>query len=123
MLVGWSMGVEVAWEFLRTYGPGSVAGLVIVDQSPCDFAWEGSELGGMTAEGLRQVCERLQTDQAAAVGEFCPAMLSDPDESTVAWRRKSSCRYRLSLRRRSLTDEALREIIASSYPGSRCRHS
>ena len=62
-----------------------VAGLVIVDQSPSDFAWEGSELGGMTPQGLLHGCAGLQTDQAAAVAEFCPAMLFEPDPATVAW--------------------------------------
>jgi non-heme chloroperoxidase len=109
VLVGWSMGAEVAWEYLRAYGPGSVAGLVIVDQSPCDFAWEGSQLGGMTPEGLRQVCEQLQTNQAVAVGEFCPAMLSDPDESTVAWMAEELMQVPPVIATTILTDEALRD--------------
>ena len=32
VLVGWSMGAMVGYEYLRAYGPDSVAGLVIVDQ-------------------------------------------------------------------------------------------
>ena len=82
---------------------------MIVDQSPCDFAWEGSELGGMTPEGLRQVCEQLQTDQAAAVGEFCPAMLSDPNESTVAWMAEELMKVPPVIATTILTDEALRD--------------
>lgn len=109
VLVGWSMGVEVAWEYLRAYGPGSVAGLVIVDQSPCDFAWEGSDLGGMSPGGLLAGNERLQTDQAASVAEFCPAMLHEPDEATVAWMTEEIMQVPPVIATTVLYDEALRD--------------
>ena len=41
VLVGWSMGTMVAYEYLRAFGPDSMAGLGIVDQPPSDFAWDG----------------------------------------------------------------------------------
>jgi non-heme chloroperoxidase len=109
VLVGWSMGAEVAWEYLRAYGSGSVAGLVIVDQSPCDFAWEGSELGGLTLEGLLAGNQRLQVDQAASVAEFCPAMLHEPDEATVAWMTAELMRVPPVIATTILYDEALRD--------------
>jgi non-heme chloroperoxidase len=109
VLVGWSMGAEVAWEYLRAYGPGGVAGLVVVDQSPCDFAWEGSDLGGMTPGGLLHGCEQLQTDQAAAVGEFCPAMLLEPDDATVTWMTAELMQVPPVIATTILTDEALRD--------------
>jgi non-heme chloroperoxidase len=108
VLVGWSMGAEVAWEYLRAH-PADVAGLVIVDQSPCDFAWEGSDLGGMTPQGLLQGCEGLQTDQAAAVAEFCPAMLFQPDAATVAWMSAELMQVPPVIATTMLTDEALRD--------------
>jgi non-heme chloroperoxidase len=109
VLVGWSMGAEVVWEYLRAYGPGSVAGLVIVDQSPCDFAWEGSELGGLTPEALLASNERLQTDQAASVAEFCPAMLHEPDQATVAWMTAELMQVPPVIATTVLYDEALRD--------------
>ena len=67
---------------LRADGPGSVAGLVIVDQSPCDFAWEGSELGGMTPEGLRQGlsdCKRTRPRPLpSSARRCCPTKTSRP---------------------------------------------
>ncbi len=99
----------MAWEYLRAYGPGSVAGLVIVDQSPCDFAWEGSDLGGMSPGGLLAGNERLQTDQAASVAEFCPAMLHEPDEATVAWMTEEIMQVPPVIATTVLYDEALRD--------------
>src|SRR5215469_5052766 len=63
VLVGWSMGAMVGYEYLRAYGSGGVAGLVIVDQPPSDFAWEGYEFGVFTMAALRDMNER-----AAAIG-------------------------------------------------------
>src|SRR5438874_976701 len=34
VVVGWSMGAMVAWDYLQAFGQGDVAGLVIVDQPP-----------------------------------------------------------------------------------------
>jgi non-heme chloroperoxidase len=109
VLVGNSMGAEVAWEYLRAYGPEGVAGLVIVDQSPCDFAWEGSELGGMAPGDLLQANERLQTDQAAAVAELCHAALHEPDEATVAWMTAELMKVPPVIASTVLYDEALRD--------------
>lgn len=85
VLVGWSMGAMVAYEFIRLLGPGSVAGLVVVDQPPSDFAWEGYEFGVFTLEGLRDTIEQLQVDQEAVVAEFARLMLHKPDEEAIAW--------------------------------------
>ncbi len=85
ILVGWSMGAMVQYEFLRAYGPGSVAGLVIVDQPPSDFAWDGYEFGVFTLDALRELNEQLQLDQPALVSEFTGLMLHEPDEQAMAW--------------------------------------
>src|SRR5258708_20019141 len=47
ILVGWSMGAMVAYEYLRAFGPPSVPALVISPHPPSDFAWDGSEFGVM----------------------------------------------------------------------------
>ena len=59
VLVGWSMGAMVGYEYLRAFGPDSVAGLVIVDQPPSDFAWDGYESGVIPRDALRDYREFL----------------------------------------------------------------
>ncbi len=75
----------VGYEYLRAYGRGGVAGLVIVDQPPSDFAWEGYEFGVFTMEALREMNEQLQLDQAAVVNDFTQLMLHKPDAQTLEW--------------------------------------
>ena len=85
VLVGWSMGAMVAYEFLRQSGPRSLSGIVIVDQPPSDFAWPGYEFGGFTADGLLEMNEQIQTNHAGLVSEFAQLMVHEPDPDTVAW--------------------------------------
>jgi non-heme chloroperoxidase len=79
------MGAMVAYDFLRQFGDDSVAGIVIVDQPPSDFAWEGYEFGVFTLDALREMNEQLQLDQPALVDEFTGLMLHAPDEAARAW--------------------------------------
>jgi non-heme chloroperoxidase len=85
VLVGWSMGAMVGYEYLSAYGKDAVAGLVVVDQPPSDFAWEGYEFGVFTMDELRDMNEQLQLDQAAVVDEFTQLMLHQPDAETQKW--------------------------------------
>jgi non-heme chloroperoxidase len=85
VLAGWSMGAMVGYEYLRAYGNGAVAGLVIVDQPPSDYAWDGYEFGVFTMDDLRDTSEQLQLDQAAVVADFTRLMLHKPDDETLEW--------------------------------------
>jgi pimeloyl-ACP methyl ester carboxylesterase len=55
ILVGWSMGALVAWEYIHIFGEKNVAGLVIVDQSPSDFAFKGWPFGTFTLKDLMEI--------------------------------------------------------------------
>jgi non-heme chloroperoxidase len=109
VLVGWSMGAMVAYEYLRAFGPGSVAGLVIVDQPPSDFAWEGYEFGVFTMDSLREMNEQLQLDQAGVVAEFTELMLHEPDEPTLAWMRAEILQVPPVIASTILVDQTLRD--------------
>jgi non-heme chloroperoxidase len=109
VLVGWSMGAMVGYEYLRGYGRGSVAGLVIVDQPPSDFAWEGYEFGVFTMDALRDMNEQLQLDQAAVVDEFTQLMLHKPDEQTLAWMAAEILRVPPAIASTILLDQTLRD--------------
>jgi pimeloyl-ACP methyl ester carboxylesterase len=85
VLVGWSMGAMVLYEYLKQVGQEAVAGLVIVDQPPSDFAWEGYAYGGLTVQGLAAMLSGLQEDQRAAVQGLVDVMLHDPSPSAREW--------------------------------------
>jgi non-heme chloroperoxidase len=85
VLVGWSMGAMVIYEYLKQVGQEGVAGLVIVDQSPSDFAWEGYEFGGFTLQGLAENLNALQDNQRATAQWVVDAMLQAPSPSAREW--------------------------------------
>jgi non-heme chloroperoxidase len=85
VLVGWSMGAMVVYEYVKQFGQESVAGIVIVDQPPSDFGWEGYEFGGLTVEALGDMVETLQMDQHALAEEFASLMQHNPVPETTNW--------------------------------------
>lgn len=109
VLVGWSMGTMVAFEFLRAYGPDSVAGLVIVDQPPSDFAHEGYEFGGITPDLLRDMNEQLQLNQRALAEELARLMLHKPDEEATEWMTAEILRVPPAIASTILVDQTLRD--------------
>lgn len=85
VVVGWSMGSMIAYELLKSHGSDSVAGLVIVDQPPSDFAWPDYEFGFFTPEVLDQTLEELQTNSAALIEMLAGLMLHDPAADELGW--------------------------------------
>jgi non-heme chloroperoxidase len=85
VLVGWSMGAMVAYEYVQQFGQEQVAGLVIVDQSPSDFAWEGYKFGLVTLQELSEVVEMLQTDQRTFAEQFAGLMQHAPSSTITTW--------------------------------------
>jgi pimeloyl-ACP methyl ester carboxylesterase len=85
VLVGWSMGAMVLYEYLKQVGQEGAAGLVIVDQNPSDFAWEGYDFGGMTAQNLAEGLNVLQDDQRGIAQQMVGAMLQAPSPSDREW--------------------------------------
>lgn len=67
VLVGWSMGALVAWEYLGRFGTDRVDGLVVVDMAATAFDWEDYEHGGSDLERLRETLELVQTDYSSLV--------------------------------------------------------
>ncbi len=85
VLVGWSMGAMVTYEYLKQFGQDQVAGIVVVDQPPSDFAWDGYPFGVFTLEELAETSRHIQLNHRGVAEEFVPLMLHQPDEATVKW--------------------------------------
>jgi pimeloyl-ACP methyl ester carboxylesterase len=77
VLVGWSMGAMVAWEYLQAYGQDQVQGLVVVDQPPSDFAWDGYGWGMFSPHVLDEAVTEIQTDLGGVAGIWAGLMLHD----------------------------------------------
>ena len=109
VLVGWSMGAMVAWEYVKRYGCDSVAGIVVVDQPPSDFGWEGYEFGLMTVEGLAENVKGIQTDQRAVAETFADLMQHAPLPERSAWIVEEIMKVPAAVASTILTDQTLRD--------------
>jgi pimeloyl-ACP methyl ester carboxylesterase len=74
VMVGWSMGALVAWDYVRQFGADGLAGFVVVDQTPSDYAWPDWPHGFFDFEAVRHTMAACQTDRAAFVEEFIPVL-------------------------------------------------
>src|SRR5882724_7555574 len=78
VLVGWSMGAFVIWDYVRQFGAGGIAATVIVDQAPSDFRSPSEPDGLITIEALAAWHRRALIDRAALMHDVIPMMFSRP---------------------------------------------
>ncbi|MEV8531502.1 alpha/beta hydrolase [Streptomyces sp. NPDC051211] len=90
VLLGWSLGATVAYEYLDRFGSERVSGLVWVEQSPrltLGPGWEHAAFGGLDAAGVEQLLGTVAADRTAFAdslvrGSFAAG--SEPDQDLVA---------------------------------------
>ena len=87
ILVGWSMGAFVAWQYLMDFGPERVSGVVVVDETPTDLKREDYDLAPLDLSGLAHFTELCQTDYGSVADAFMALMfktaLPEPDRSAL----------------------------------------
>ena len=85
VLVGWSMGAFVAWEYLRQFGADRLAGFVDVDQPPCDSRRPDWPHGDDLLDACRFVAS-IQEDQAGASRQLLDLVFKGPPPAAdVEW--------------------------------------
>lgn len=84
VLVGWSMGSMVIWDYLRQFGQDSrVAGVVIVSQGPSDLIQSDWPYGIADDAVLHEYLALMQADARDFLGGFIPEMFhTAPDDET-----------------------------------------
>jgi pimeloyl-ACP methyl ester carboxylesterase len=87
VLIGWSMGAQVAVNTVLS-DAGSIAGLVVVDMTPrvlAEDGWPHAAFGGLTADAAFGIAGGFQVDRETTGGSLLPAFFaSPPDEATAA---------------------------------------
>ena len=68
VVVGWSMGALVLWDYVRQFGADGLRGVVVVDQTPSDYKWPDWPHGVFDFEELCHVMAACQTDRSAVRG-------------------------------------------------------
>jgi non-heme chloroperoxidase len=78
VLVGWSMGSLVAWEYLsQNVEDSRVAGVVIVSQGPSDLTQDGWDYGIADMATLHEYVRLCQADFDGFFADFVPLMFKD----------------------------------------------
>lgn len=80
VIVGWSMGAAVAWEYIARHGSGALAGLVSVDMSPRMLNapdWPHGLLG-QSAEDVAATTERMRQDWDGVTHSIAATMFATP---------------------------------------------
>ncbi|WP_431803880.1 alpha/beta fold hydrolase [Halobacillus andaensis] len=86
ILVGWSMGAFVVWDYINQFGTNNVKAVTVVDQSPSDYLWEGWEYGAFTFEAIKEVMQAIQEDQESFNREFIYGMFKEkPADEVHKW--------------------------------------
>ena len=99
ILVGHSMGVLVAWEYMAASGCDRVAGLCVIDQSPrlvtdgdwrfgIHYDWPAERDAGFVAEMRRDFVEAVVRLVACGRNEGARARFEDPSDGL--WRLRAS---------------------------------
>lgn len=109
VLVGWSMGAMVLFEYLKEFGQDDVAGIVVVDQPPSDFAWPGYEFAMFTPEVLGHTVDAIQVDQVGLAEGFAELMLHDPAPDVVAEFVRELCKPPPAIATSILVDQTFRD--------------
>lgn len=80
VLLGWSMGALVAWDFARRYGTGRLAGLITVDMVPRllnDAGWPHGLRRGEGAEAFAASMAAMEEDWPAYTRVFVPRVFAE----------------------------------------------
>ncbi|WP_242143142.1 MULTISPECIES: alpha/beta fold hydrolase [unclassified Bacillus cereus group] len=77
ILVGWSMGAFVVWEYIKQFGEENIQGLVIVDELASDFKWPDFPLGAFDFPTLIHFMREIQINQTDFLKGFLPLMFKE----------------------------------------------
>ncbi|WP_458185085.1 alpha/beta fold hydrolase [Haladaptatus sp. NG-WS-4] len=107
VLVGWSMGALVAWEYVDQFGTDGIRGLVVVDMSASAFRWDDFDHGNTDFARLMETLELVQTDHLGLVEGLIDATFKEPPSEETR---------RLAFDEVSRTPPPIKSAILFDYP-------
>ena len=91
VLVGWSMGVHIIWEYIDMYGCDNIAKVVLIDMTAkllCEPGedWAHPLFGSFTRADTLGQMDAIAKDWKAVANGFVPVMFSDgPNQEEIPW--------------------------------------
>ncbi|WP_049942009.1 alpha/beta fold hydrolase [Haloterrigena turkmenica] len=82
VLVGWSLGALVSWEYVDQFGTERIRGLVDVDMEASRFQWDDYEHGLTDLEGIKDTLALVQGDRTSIIERMTEQVFKDPSAET-----------------------------------------
>lgn len=77
VLLGWSLGGLVVWDYLSQFGSSGVNASVIIAEPPAELNSSDSSLGSMNFESLREAMTAVQTNRDLLVDSFVGSLSNE----------------------------------------------
>ncbi|MGE6377337.1 alpha/beta fold hydrolase [Peribacillus muralis] len=108
ILVGWSMGAFVVWDYLKQFGGGNVHSTVIVDELASDFKWPDFEIGAFDIGTLIAFMTEIQTNRTPFLQTFLSSMFKNElSEEDANWMLEEVTRMPESIASSILFDQSI----------------
>lgn len=78
VLVGWSMGAIISWEYIHQFGTDRLRAVVDIDMEPSPLKRPDYEYGSYGREDLEGALEAIQQDPIGLLEEQAEALLKEP---------------------------------------------
>lgn len=78
VLVGWSMGAFVSWDYVDQFGTERIRALIDVDIEASRFQWDDYDYGLTDLAGLKETLALAQLDHTSLIERFTEQVFSDP---------------------------------------------
>ena len=78
VVVGWSMGALVSWEYVDQFGTDRIRAMVDVDMEPSPLKREGYDYGSYTVDGLEETLLEIQANPLEQLDTQIVVLLKDP---------------------------------------------
>ena len=110
VLVGWSMGCMVVWDYFKQFGGDNIAAAILVEQTPADFKWPDWELGLFDLPMLIHLMSEVQTDREKVFRDFVPMMFKEPPaQADIDWMVAENMRIPASIASAVLFDQTVQD--------------
>ena len=110
IVVGWSMGAFVAWDYHLKYGRDDIAGLVVVDQAPTDYRYPGMEDALIGIAELRDWTRAVIDNRNDFMKFVLPLMFhAVPPPEELDWMWGEMCRTPALIAAAIFIDQSLRD--------------
>ena len=83
VLVGWSLGAFVSWDYVRQFDTDRITGLVDIDIEATRFQWDDYDYGLAHLEDLQHLLELAQSDQESLIDLFTEQVFAEPTDETI----------------------------------------